>query len=71
MEMMVAAQSETPLRALRVQLNRRDSARRGGDYNEVPQAIQKKSACFGLKKHLSVQGVLLKPGNGKNELAFT
>ena len=31
------------LHALRVQLKRRVSARRGGDYNEVPQAIQKKS----------------------------
>jgi hypothetical protein len=31
------------LRALRVQLKGRVSARRGGDYNEVPEAIQKKS----------------------------
>jgi hypothetical protein len=35
-------QSGTLLHALRVQLKRRVSARRGGDYNEVPQAIQKK-----------------------------
>jgi len=41
MEVMVAVQSGTL--ALRVQLKRRVSARRGGDYNEVPQAIQKKS----------------------------
>jgi len=40
---MVAVQSGTLLHALRVQLKRRVSARRGGDYNEVPQAIQKKS----------------------------
>ena len=31
------------LHALRVQLKRRVSARRGGDYKEVPQGIQKKS----------------------------
>ena len=43
MEVMVAVQSGMPLRALRVQLKRRVSARRGGDYNEVPQATQKKS----------------------------
>jgi len=43
MEVMVAVQSGTLLHALRVQLKRRVSARRGGDYNEVPQAIQKKS----------------------------
>ena len=43
MEVMVAVQSDTLLRALRVQLKRNVSARRGGDYNEVPQAIQKKS----------------------------
>ena len=47
MEVVVAVQSDTLLRALspRVQLKRRVSARRGGDYNEVevPQAIQKKS----------------------------
>jgi hypothetical protein len=43
MEVMVAVQSGTLLRALRVQLKRRVSARRGGDYNEVPQATQKKS----------------------------
>jgi hypothetical protein len=35
---MVAVQSGTLLHALRVQLKRRVSARRGGDYNEVPQA---------------------------------
>jgi len=50
MEVMVAVQSGTLLHALRVQLKRRVSARRGGDYNEVPQAIQKKSRpsylCF-------------------------
>ena len=43
MEVMVAVQSGTLLIALRVQLKRRVSARRGGDYNEVPQATQKKS----------------------------
>jgi len=43
MEVMVAVQSGTLLHALRVQLKRRVSARRGGNYNEVPQAIQKKS----------------------------
>jgi hypothetical protein len=43
MEVMVAVQSGTLLRALRVPLKRRVSARRGGDYNEVPQAIQNKS----------------------------
>jgi hypothetical protein len=45
MEVMVAVQSGTLLHALRVQLKRRVAhpARRGGDYNEVPQAIQKKS----------------------------
>ena len=43
MEVMVAVQSGTLLHALRVQLKRRVSARRRGDYNEVPQAIQKKS----------------------------
>jgi hypothetical protein len=41
--MMVAVQSGTLLRALRVLLKRRVSARRGGGYNEVPRAIQKKS----------------------------
>ena len=43
MEVMVVVQSGMLLRGLRVQLKRRDSARRGGDYNDVPQAIQKKS----------------------------
>jgi hypothetical protein len=43
MEVMVEVQSGTLLRALRVQLKRRVSARRGGDNNEVPLAIQKKS----------------------------
>ena len=43
MEVMVAVQSGTLLYALRVLLKRRVSARRGGDYNGVPQAIQKKS----------------------------
>ena len=43
MEVMVAVQSGTLLHALRVPLKRRVSARRGGDYNEVPQAIQQKS----------------------------
>jgi hypothetical protein len=42
MEVMVAVQSGTLLCALGVQLKRRVFARRGGDYNEVPQAIQKK-----------------------------
>ena len=43
MEVMVAVQSGTIVRALRVQLTRRVPARRGGDYNEVHQAFQKKS----------------------------
>jgi len=45
MEVIVVVQSGTFIRTLRVQLKRRVSARRGGDYNEVevPQAIQKKS----------------------------
>ena len=43
MEVMVAVQNGTLLRALRVLLKRKVSARRGGDYNEVSQAIQKKS----------------------------
>jgi len=43
MEVMEAVESGTLLHALRVQLKRRVSARRGGDYNEVLQAIQKKS----------------------------
>ena len=70
MEVMVAVQSGTLLRALRVQLKRRVSARRGGDYNEVPQAIQKKNrpspsncvtpfAC----KLLSEQGFGFRKGN--------
>ena len=46
MEVMVEVQSGTLLRALRVQLKRRVSARRGGDYYEVSQAIQKKSRPF-------------------------
>jgi len=46
MEVMAAVQSGTLLRALGVQLKRRVSARRGGDVNEVPQAIQKKSRFF-------------------------
>ena len=40
---MVAVQSGTHLHALRVQLKRIVSACEGGDYNEVPQAIQKNS----------------------------
>jgi hypothetical protein len=45
MEVVVAVLSGTPLCALRVQLKRRVSTRpqRRGDYNEVPQAIQKMS----------------------------
>ena len=43
MEVFLAVQSGTPLRALGVQLKRGVSARRVGNYNEVPQAIQKKS----------------------------
>ena len=43
MEVMVAVQCGSLLRALRVQLKRRVSARRGGDYIEVPQVIQEKS----------------------------
>ena len=43
MEVVVAVQSGTLLHALRVQLKRRVSTRRGGDYNEISQAIQKKS----------------------------
>jgi hypothetical protein len=46
MEVMVAVQSGTLLRALRVRLKRRVSARRGEDYSEVPQTIQKKSRLF-------------------------
>ena len=46
MEVMVVVQSGTLLRALRVQLKKRVSARRGGDYNEVPQAIQRKSRPY-------------------------
>ena len=44
MEVIVAIRSGTLLHAQRVLLKRRVSARRGGrgDYNEVPQAIQKK-----------------------------
>jgi hypothetical protein len=47
MEVMEAVQSGTLFRALRVLLKRtqkrRAPARRGGDYNEVHQAFQKKS----------------------------
>ena len=43
MEVMIAVQSGTLLRALSVLLKRRVSARRGGGYYEVPQATQKKS----------------------------
>ena len=43
MEVMMAVQSGTPLRALRVQLKRGVPALRGGDNNEVPQATQEKS----------------------------
>jgi hypothetical protein len=43
MEVMVAVQNGTLLRALIELLKRRVSARRGGDYSEVFQAIQKKS----------------------------
>jgi len=39
MEVMVAVQSGTLLHALRVPLKRRVSARRGGDYNEVPSVF--------------------------------
>ena len=49
MEVMVAVQSGTLLYALRVPLKRRVSARRGGDYNEVPQAIQKESRILRTK----------------------
>jgi len=40
MEVMVAVQSGTLLHALRVQLKRRVPARRGEDYNEVPQVFE-------------------------------
>ena len=43
MEVMVVVQSGTLHHALRVRLKRRVSTRRGGDYSEVPQAIQEKS----------------------------
>jgi hypothetical protein len=43
MEVVVAALNGTPLRALRVLLKRRVSARKGGNYDEVSWAIQKKS----------------------------
>jgi hypothetical protein len=39
MEVMVAVQSGTLLHSLRVPLKRRVSARRGGDYNEVPSVF--------------------------------
>ena len=39
MEIMVAVQSGTLLHALRVQLKRRVSARRGGDYYFTPQFL--------------------------------
>ena len=42
MEVMALAQNGTLLRTLRAQLNRRISARRARDYNEVSQAILKK-----------------------------
>jgi hypothetical protein len=56
MEVVVAVQSGTLLHALRVQLKRRVSARRGGDYNEVPQAIQKNFIFKSFFKH-HVKGV--------------
>ena len=37
--MKIAVQSGTLIRALRVQLKRKFSARRGGDYHEVSQAF--------------------------------
>jgi hypothetical protein len=43
MEVTVAVQSGTLLRALRVQIKSRVSARKGGDYNEVSYAILKTS----------------------------
>ena len=43
MELMIAAQSGPLFRALSVLVKRIVSVRRGGDYNEVSQAIQKKS----------------------------
>ena len=49
MVVMVAVQSDTLFRALRVQLKRRASARRRGDYIEVSQAIQRKSRPFPSK----------------------
>jgi hypothetical protein len=39
MEVMVAVQSGTLLHALRVQLKRRVSARRGGGYNELEREL--------------------------------
>ena len=70
MEVMVAVQSDTLLRALIVQLKRRVSAHRRGDYNDAPKAIQKKSrqspshfvtpfAC----KLLSEQGIGFRKAN--------
>ena len=70
MEVMVAVQSGTLLYALRVPLKGRVSTRRGGDYNEVPKAIQKKSRPSPRKsaspfscKLLSEQGFGLRKAN--------
>ena len=77
MEVMVAAQSGMHLHALRVQLKRRVSARRGGDYNEVPQAIQKKSRPYFRTEYTTVlnlqeyydctilESIVLKAGNAR------
>ena len=70
MEVMVAVQSGTLLRALRVQLKKRVLARGGREYNEVPQATQKKSRpspsnCVGPPacKLLSEQGFGFRKAN--------
>ena len=70
MEVMMAVQSGTPLRALRVQLKRGVPALRGGDNNEVPQATQEKSRpspsnCVtpSARKLLSEQGFCFRKAN--------
>jgi len=55
MEVMVAVQSGTLLHALRVQLKRRVSARRGGDYNEVPDPEEESPIPEQLRDPICVQ----------------
>ena len=78
MEVMVAVQSGTLLRALRVQLKKRVLARGGREYNEVPQATQKKSRpspsnCVGPPacKLLSEQGFGFRNANVVECRVFT